>query len=179
MITNKKIRAFSLVEVVLALGIFIFAGFSMIGLLAMGLQNSSDSRQQLQASTVAEMICSTLRAAPNAVYNGSTTQPNFPLPALTNAVSTGNTNNISPLNPIYLTWDGTTTTSASGNARFGLLYSITAPTTYVAVGTSGMAPSPGAATVYLYIYWPGQMAPTNATNTATSHFELTTTFALP
>jgi type II secretory pathway pseudopilin PulG len=162
---NKS--GFTLVEVVLALGILVFAGFALISLMAEGFQSSKDSKQQFQAATIAEYICATRRTAPTTDL--STTQPNFPLPNLTNAVPTGNTNNFGY--PVYMTADGATTTQA--NARFGLLFSINAPTTYVP------AVSPGAATVYLYIYWPPQMSATSATNGSTSHYELTTSIAMP
>ena len=67
---------------------------------------------------------------------------------------------------LWLTWDGTIT-SSSANARFGLLYNITAPTTYTSNST---------ATAYLCLYWPPLVAPSNAN---LGHFEVTTTFALP
>jgi type II secretory pathway pseudopilin PulG len=166
--TQRHRRAFSLVEVVLALGIFIFAGFALVGLLGVGLQNGSDSKQALQAATIAEAICSTRQAAPTADFTvGGSAQPNFPLPILS---APSVSNNISPLKPVYLTWDGAQTTLASGTARFGLLYNIDVPANYV------KSVSPGAAPVYLYVYWPAQAVPTAA---GTSHFELTTTFALP
>ncbi len=167
---RRKSAGFTLVEVVLALGILIFAGFALISLMAEGFQSSKDSKQQFQAATIAEYICATRRTAPIADF--STTQPYFPLPNLTNAVATGNTNNFGPSGtPVYLTWDGATTNQP--NAFFGLLYSITAPTTYVPTV------SPAAATVYLYIYWPPQMSASNATNGATSHYEVTTAIAMP
>ena len=162
---SRKKEAFTLVEVVVALGIFIFAGFALIGLLSVGLQNSRDSKEQLQAANIAEFICSTRRATPMTNFPASTgSQPGFPLPVLFPSQ-----NNLAATTPTYLTWDGTTTTTVA-NARFGLLYNIMAPTTYVTKVT------PGVSTVYLCIYWPAQASPTNA---ATGHFEVTTTFALP
>jgi hypothetical protein len=136
----------------------------------MGLRNESDSKQRFQAATIAEAICSTRRAVPTTDISstGSDAQANFPLPVLSTTGSTAN--NISPLNPTYLTWDGEATTLARGNARFSLLYSIIAPANYKP------SVSPGAATVYLYVYWPAPAPPIAA---STSHFELTTTFALP
>ena len=155
---------FTLVEVALALGIVVFAGFSLVGLLALGLKNSGDSKQQLEAATIAEAICSTRRAAPTQDFTaGTSPQPNFPLPVL--SVSQNNFSS-----PLYLTRSGTTTTRASGTARFGFFYNITAPATYI--------PStlPGFSTVYLCLYWPAQAAPATPN---LAHFEVTTTFALP
>jgi len=157
---SKKSGAFTLVEVVVALGIFIFAGFALIGLLAVGLQSSRDSKEQLQAANIAEFLCSTRRAAPTA--NLTTPQPNFPLPVLSTSI-----NNLTT--PTFLTWDGAQTTLAAGNARFALLYNIIAPTAYTP------KVNPGVATVYLCLYWP----PQGPITPNTGHFEVTTTFALP
>lgn len=152
-----KPNAFSLVEVVLSLGVVVFAGFALLGLLAVGMQNSQDSRERTQAATIAEALCATRRAAPTNDFTVATSpQPNFPLPILTNTV-----NNLAA--PIYLTRDGLATNAA--NASFGFLYNI-----------YGSTNSPGVATAYLCLYWPAQSAPTGA---FTSHFEVTTTFALP
>ena len=156
---RSKNRAFSLIEVVVALGIVTFAGFSLIGLLSVGLRNTSDSKMQLQAATIMEQMCSVRRAAPT---NDLThIQTNFALPVLGSSL-----NNLSSTTPTWLAWDGTVTTT-SANARFGFLYNITAPTTY----TSGST-----ATAYLCLYWPPLVSPTNAN---LGHFEVTTTFALP
>ena len=159
---SNSTQAFSLIEVVLALGIVVFAGFALIGLLGVGLQNSSESRQQHQAASIVEMLCSTRRAAPTADL--STAQPGFPLPALTNTA-----NNFAATTNLFLTSDGVVTANAS-DARFGFLYNIIAPTNYVA------STSPGASTVYLCLFWPPQANPTNA---IVGHYEVTTTFALP
>ena len=164
---RESLDGFSLVEVAVSLGIVTFAVFALIGLFIVGLQGGSDSKQRFQAATIAESLCSTLRAAPTADFTltpGSLLQPNFPLPSL----KTTN-NNFSA--PVALTWDGQKAPSLTdASARFGLLYSIIAPTTYTP------SINPGVTTVYLYIYWP---APASPSASSTSHFELTTNFALP
>jgi len=158
----RQTRAFTLVEVVLSLAIFIFAAFGLIGLLAVGLQTNQDSKQQLQAATIAEALCSTRRAAPTNDFTTTTVQPYFPLPPFNAAA-----NNFS--SPTYLTWDGLATNAAG--ARFALLYKIT-PTFYsVPTGNA----TTGFATVYLCFYWPAQAAPTN---TSVGHFEVTSNFPL-
>ena len=159
----RQIRAFTLVEVVLSLGIFIFAAFGLIGLLAVGLQTNQDSKQQLQAATIAEALCSTRRAAPTNDFTTTVVQPQFLFPPL----------NVTPtiiLPRLTWTWDGLATNSAS-NARFALLYKIT-PTFYsVPTGNA----TTGVATVYLCFYWPAEAAPTNTT---VGHFEVTSNFPL-
>ena len=164
MVHCRNNAGFSLVEVALALSIVVFAGFSLVGLLALGLKNSGDSKQQLAAATVAEALCSTRRAAPTQDFtSGTSPQPNFPLPVLN--VSADNFSS-----PLYITVNGTTTTLAKGDARFGLFYKILAPANYVP------STSPGVATVYLCLYWPAGAAPARSN---LSHFEVTTNFSLP
>lgn len=155
-------QAFSLIEVVVALGIAVFAGFALIGLLSVGLKNSSDSTMQLQAASIMEEMCSIRRAAPT--NDLTSIQTNFPLPPLTTSAGNLTTTNL------WLAWDGTITTSPA-NARFGFLYNITAPSGYPSASTTG-----NYATAYLCLYWPVQVSPTNAN---LGHFEVTTTFALP
>jgi type II secretory pathway pseudopilin PulG len=151
---NSRTKAFSLVEVVVALAITVFAGFALIGLLAVGLQTAQDSKQRLQAATVAESLCSTRRASPT--NDLTTLQPNFPLPGLAS-----NANNFA--SPTFLTWDGAATSTAS-NARFGFIYSF---------NTNA---SPGSSTVHLWLYWPAMAPPTNP---ATGYYEVSTAVALP
>jgi type II secretory pathway pseudopilin PulG len=159
----KAIEAFSLVEVVVALAIVVFALFSMVGLLGVGLANSHDSRERMQAATIAEEICSVRRAAPT--NDLSNTQPGFPLPVLETQMG-----NISPPPvPLYLTRDGLLTNQA--NADFGFLYSITPKLDAVPANTTH-----GVSQVYMAIFWPAN-AP--ATNAATGRYEITTVFGLP
>ncbi|MCE0484849.1 MAG: hypothetical protein LV479_11505 [Methylacidiphilales bacterium] len=155
----KKQTAFSLIEVVVSMAIVVFAGFALIGLLGLGLQNTQDSRQRLQAASIAEAICSTRRGA--ATNDLTSVQPNFPLPPLN--PSSGNANNLNGPPFLYLSWDGAITNQP--NASFGLVYNVNS------TGTS-----PGYATAYMCFFWPAQANPTNA---ATGHYEITTTFGLP
>ena len=158
--TSHRPNAFSLIEVVFALAIFVFAGFALVGLLGVGLSGSQDSRARTQAATIAENYCSTLRAAPTNDFTATSSPiPGFPIKPLT---TSPNQNDLTAPYT-YLTKDGITTNAA--NADFGFLYNITPSGT-----------SPGYATAYFCFYWPPQASPTVA---STSHFELTTTFALP
>jgi prepilin-type N-terminal cleavage/methylation domain-containing protein len=157
-------KAFSLIEVVIALAIVVYVGFALIGLIGIGLKASGDSRRQLQAATIAEAICSTRRAAPtNDFTSGAGPQPGFPLPALTQSADDFGS-------PVYLTPGGTLTTLAKGDAQFGLFYKIVAPANYTA------SISPGVSSVYICLYWPAAAAPSTPN---LAHFEVTTTFALP
>ncbi len=159
-LTRKSSRGFSLVEVVLALAIVVFALFSMVGLLGVGLQNSQDSRERVQAATIAEQVCSIRRAAPTT--DVTSVQPNFPLPVLQTSA-----NNLS--SPDYVTRDGQKTTI--DKADFGFIYSITPKLDAVPAGNT----SNGVSQVYICLFWPARASPTAAT---TGHYEITTTFGL-
>ena len=76
-------RAFSLVEVVLALGICAFVLVAMLGLFSTGLRTSRESEEQVQAANLASQILATRMAAPS----NDTNLAHFAIPAqsLTNA----------------------------------------------------------------------------------------------
>jgi type II secretory pathway pseudopilin PulG len=59
---SRCVRGFSLVEVVLALGVIGFALLAIIGLLPIGLQSGRASIQETRANHLAEQIFSTLRS---------------------------------------------------------------------------------------------------------------------
>ncbi len=171
---GHALSGFSLVEVVLALSIAVFAGFTLIALFAVGLQDGSDSRERFQAASIAESLCAARRAAPLSTtlmdVSGNTQLPLAPL-NVTNAVLTTTS---APAAPIYLTWDGAVTTAgnAANPPRFCLIYNTIftpIPSTSTTTGTS---------TVYMCIYWPPTPNP-SALGSRTGHFELTTTFTLP
>ncbi len=61
---RRKASAFSLVEVVLALGVIGFSLLAIIGLLPIGLQSGRASIQETRANHLAEQVFSTLRSQP-------------------------------------------------------------------------------------------------------------------
>ena len=144
------VRAFSLIEVVLALGICAFALVALFGLLGAGLQTNRDSEDQIQAANLMSMLVSTRMTAPTAAI------ANFAIPssAMTNAYGnaySGGTN--------FIGFDGKLTNSAYA------AYQITCR-----AGTNGMTGS-GMAQVYLMLSWPPQV---NTTNALAKHYELLT-----
>jgi uncharacterized protein (TIGR02598 family) len=168
LITKRQSGGFSLVEVVIALGVFLFAGIGLISLLMAGIKGSRDSAEQIQAATIAEKICSTLRAAPDVnLTGGNSANPNFPIPPL-------NTTGSGVSGKVFLNADGAKVGSATDpDARFGLIYQIY-NTLYPIPSGNSTAATPGVATLYICLYWPAQ-APAEASQ---GHYELTTTFAL-
>lgn len=111
--------AFSLVEIVMAIGIMSFALLSLVGLASIGMQRSGDSRKLQEGASVANRILQMRRSAPEAVAVGTLFDPaTFPLPPLTTSVTQTN----------YLTSSGALTASAgSADATYGLAIRIEAP----------------------------------------------------
>lgn len=71
-----SLLAFSLVEVVVALGIVSFVVISIIGLFTVGLTGVRDSQEQIDAANVASLLMERRLQAPEASI------PGFPLPAI-------------------------------------------------------------------------------------------------
>ncbi len=149
------LRAFSLIEVVLALAVMAFVLVAVVGLFSVGLQTNKESSDQIQATDVASLLISSRRAQPTGPL------ANFALPPLTNG--TGTFSNGTPVN---LAVDGTVAASAAA-APFKLDY---------VVATA--AASPKSASVYLLLWWPGS-APQPPTNSPGGYYQIATQIALP
>lgn len=145
-------RAFSLVEVVLALGICAFVLVAMLGLFSTGLRASRESEEQVQAANLASQILATRLASPSS----DTHTPDFAIPAaaLTNAYG-----------PVYgsaggyVGLDGRTKPNADSAA-----YRIVAM-----AGTNALTGS-RTSQVYLLLSWPPQAALSNSAG----HYETLT-----
>ncbi|MGB8356031.1 MAG: type II secretion system protein [Chthoniobacteraceae bacterium] len=151
--------AFSLIEVVIALGIFIFALVAIDGLFFVGLNANKSSSEQIQAANVASLLISTRRALPtNAIAN-------FALPPLNVAY---------PTNAIYVNavaTDGTVGTATSIPA-YDLFYQ----------GGTNATTGAHLAQVHLLLSWPPAAAGTGTatpSNNPSTRFEMTTQIALP
>lgn len=144
------ITAFSLVEVVLAIGICSFALVAILGLFTTGLRSNQKSEQGIQAANLASMLIAIRTASPtNAIPN----LPNFAIPTsvmtgpYTNAYSSGSGGNALTN---YVGLDGQTTNAT------GAAYLISCR-----AGTNALTGS-GLAQVYLMLSWPPQLDPANA-----------------
>lgn len=143
--------AFSLVEVVLAVGIFAFVAVALIGLFSFGLKLNRESVDEMEATALAQAMLNARKAAP------TNSLPNCALPRLDQAAE------IPPSSPVYISADGSTHPSAI-NSRFGMVYRI-AP-----------QPSPsGISSVYLCLFWPSAAG----ANKAQGRCEIISTVALP
>jgi Tfp pilus assembly protein PilV len=155
---RKRRRAFSLVEVVLALGVASFALISLIGLFAHALETTRESTQAILASNAAASIIALERVSPtNGLANAS------PIPRLDQASSNFTPSPSFSINPaVYVTSSGQVTNSAS-HASYGLLYQVVPNATT------------NAAQVYLMLYWPPEGSPTNSIG----KYEISTQVYLP
>jgi type II secretory pathway pseudopilin PulG len=123
--------AFTLVEVVLALGIASFCLVALIGLFSVGIRTERESSERLDAAHIAQSLIAARRASASAAPMG------FPLPALVAGQGAEGT--------VLLDENGDET-PAGRRARFKLSYRIDAP------AAGEVAPF----TLYLKISWPAQ-----------------------
>ncbi|HSI84089.1 MAG: hypothetical protein ACAI35_16045 [Candidatus Methylacidiphilales bacterium] len=131
-------RAFSLVEVVLALGIFAFVLVALAGLLGIGLQTSRDSEDQIQAANLASLLISTRTASPTHSIT------NFAIPA---AAMTNLYGDVYLGAASYVGFDGKLTNAPNA------AYQITCR-----AGTN-TATGSRMTQVYLMLSWPAQLNP--------------------
>ena len=134
-------RAFSLVEVTLALGICAFVLVALLGLFSTGLRASRESEEQTQAANLASQLLTTRAASPSS----DTNLANFAIPvtALTNSYT-----DIYPAAGGLVGLDGRTNSPAA--------YRITCR-----AGTNAQT-GPRTAQVYLMLTWPHQASLNNA-----------------
>jgi uncharacterized protein (TIGR02598 family) len=141
----RSIVAFSLVEVVLAMGIIAFALIVMFALLPVGLKSNSDSIGESQAVNLLQALIadrhSTAYSNSSSVYN---------LPALTNVTT--------PVSgTFYLMEDGVTTNALPVDARYQINYTVY-PSNYnnlYPLATNYPATRvPMPVTIHLKVSWP-------------------------
>lgn len=128
-------RAFSLVEVVLALGICAFVLVALLGLFSTGLRASRESEEQVQAANLASLILATRMASPTS----DTNLPHFALPA--NALGKGY-GDIFGANGAMVGLDGKTNSTPA--------YRI------ICKAGTNSATGPRLAQVHLMLSWPAQ-----------------------
>lgn len=156
-------RAFSLVEVVLVIGIISFAVIGMVGLWGVGLQTSSNSSETVAAANLAALMINQRRLAPvDNSANPSVTGSSFALPSLdkfSDLTVSGSA--------VYVGANGLLATGVS-QSSYGLIYTITpqTPPPNVYLKTTN---------VYILLYWPPQAAFKNAAG----RYEITTQILLP
>ena len=142
-------RAFSLVEVTLAIGIVSFALVAVLGLLPVGLRSVKNANEQAGAANVLNAIADSLRAATSTnsidytcIFSGQTIQYSVGGASLTNAWAN-------------LKLDGSQETQAD-QKRISAVLNITPPTSQMAPGYAVIS-----------VAWPAQAGPTWDASTQT------------
>jgi len=145
---------FSMVEVILALGMTTFCLLILMGLLPVGIHSDKTTLQQSIAANIAGAAMADLRAAPlsNQSYSSSevlySPRFRFVLPAPTD----GN-----GMQTIYVSDDGTPLTSVNANLATNIgTYRISVLGPQRPSGTLQRLASP----LYILVTWPGQADPT-------------------
>jgi uncharacterized protein (TIGR02598 family) len=145
-------RGFTLVEVVLALGVVSFCLLTLMGILATGFVSNKTTIQKSIAVNIAGAAIADLRAAPLASQSYTPSQTlhsprfGFSLPATGTGMQT-----------VYVADDGTPVTALNANLSSGVssyrvsIVGLTRPS-----GTGQRLASP----VYVLVTWPGQADPT-------------------
>jgi uncharacterized protein (TIGR02598 family) len=129
---------FSLVEVVLALGIASFALLAVVGLLPVGMKSAQDAREQAAAANVMNSIANTLRCA--TTTNGSDFSNSFAAKSVAFKIGNTSTNVAWDALDIY----GNHSTN-SVSTRFRARLVITPPTSLTTTGSA-----------IISIAWPAQ-----------------------
>ena len=138
-----RITAFSLVEVVLAMGIVSFALIILLALLPIGLKSNSDSMGESQGVNLLQALIADRQSS---AYSNSSTL--YSLPALTNVTSqmTGT---------LYVMEDGVTTNVQPGAARYRVNYTVyPATNTYPAATNAPVTGPPLPVSINFQVSWP-------------------------
>jgi len=144
--------AFSLVEIVLAMGIIAFALIVLFALLPVGLKSNTDSIGESQAVNLLQALIADRQAS--GYYTNSSV---YNLPALTNVTSTGS-------GTFYIMEDGVTTNAQPANARYQVNYTLYPASYQFAAATNYPATTvPMPVSMDFIVSWPAA-----ATNRASS-----------
>ena len=122
--TNSRQAGFSLVEVILAVGILAFCICTLLGVMLVGLRENKTAASQSSANSILSTVVSDLRATPHATPPGSSAETSYlykiTIPA--NPVTTAP----SPIK-IYLDADGVPSTSRKIDSIYLLTVSFLVP----------------------------------------------------
>jgi len=135
---RRSREGFTLIEIVIALGIAGFCLVSMLGLIPTGMKSVKTSLQETTATEALAAIATDLRDT----QPGSNTTPVYAIP-IPSAISTTTSTNF------YLTEAGALTTSNDFSAQFSVTATLSNSTTFLT-------------TAHIQIYWPPGLQIQNA-----------------
>jgi uncharacterized protein (TIGR02598 family) len=151
-------RAFSLVEVTLALAVISFCLLTLVALLPMGLSSTRDSVNKTNAADIASQIAADLRDTPLATNSAIATIPSSPRFGLSMDTNTANATTV---NTFYLDDTGNPTGAVGAPITAASLYKATViiatpkvPATGTAAGTAFSNNKP--TTLRVIVTWPAQ-----------------------
>ncbi len=157
----QSIKAFSLVEVVVALGVTIFCLIALFGLLSVGLRSNQATIEQASATSILSATVADLYATPQTVPSGGATnslQFNIKIPA--NPVTSA-----TPVTTLYFPANGQLSTNATAaNSAFRLTVTPIVPTSGGGTRTATF--------LDLTVSWPAAAGSANAAGTVETFVSL-------
>lgn len=154
-------KGFSLVEIVIALGVLSFVMVGILGLFTLAIRTGDVSEETTSAANLMTLLLNQRRVNPvNGGANPTNSFANFSLPALDTSKSNFNPATGALTTPIYVGKDGFLVSSADA-ATYGVLYNIVS--------------NSRSADVFVMLYWPAQASP----DKAMGHYETVTRIELP
>ena len=150
-------KGFTLIEVVIALGICSFALVAIFGMFSIGVQSVGQASGEFQAANLASLIVSQRRAAP------TDAGLSLALPPVNQPLTEWQETNVG--------WDGLPSNDPGAPYRLRYRAGLTNPGIPGSSGTNSKI-----ALVCLSLTWP---AAASATNAAVSHYELVTQIFVP
>ena len=112
----RRVHAFSLVEVTLALGVAAFCLLAVFGLMPIGVQTNRNATSQTRATNILASVIADLRSTPlTTPPGGATTSLQYQIPIPANPVPVGSTTSVPPL---FFAEDGTFSTSIQAQSRY-------------------------------------------------------------
>ncbi len=155
--------AFSLVEVVLALGVTSFCLMALFGLLSVGLNNNRGTIEQAGATAILSAAMSDLYATPPTVPPGaSTNSVQFGIKIPANPVTAVASSSVTTL---YFSASGLTTNSTAAQSAYRLTVTPLVP-------TSPTSPTRVASFFDLLVSWPAAASISNAAGSAETFVSL-------
>ena len=111
----RRVHAFSLVEVTLALGVAAFCLLAVFGLMPIGVQTNRNATSQTRATNILASVIADLRSTPlTSPPGGVTTSLQYQIPIPANPVGLATSN----VPPLFFAEDGTFSTSIQAQSRY-------------------------------------------------------------
>ena len=132
-----KKRGFSLIEVMLAIGVFSFGVLSIVGLMATGLDSTAGSRTNLAIANITRQLRASLQAAPySSIASGTSYSFSYGGYPVTSATGAYYTAVLTPVPPAYPSSGQFSTSTNASIVRMVIMYPY--PSNAISGGTSSL-----------------------------------------